>query len=251
MLRKIGTWPPQIKEVTSRCVAERTWNASLPLLFYQSVRARSKRETTKHITYSKMGKMRREIPLIDPKLLKKGVPVSATLDIGDMTQARKFEFDVASLNARGFLRFQKPYDPPENAEEKIFELSKTCLNLEGDIGSILKTKLSDPRLKYELLSKAHQAFQHAVPNSMLHMMETVGDVVKFYGTRVNTLTPYEELIRNEEDLPPNLHVQKEPLRFQPGTDLFGQTAFVKSSTIVTGLRAKKKYIGYETKMTWP
>jgi len=200
-----------------------------------------------------VGSTKRQEPLIDIKLLKKGAPVSATLDMGDMTQARKFEFDVESLNARGFLRFQKSYDPPENVAAKVIQLCKTCLNYEGSGNSdLLSIKLTDSRVKYDLLSKAHETFNHSVPNSMLHMMETVEDVVKFYCTRINTLTPYEELSRND-NLPPNLHVQKDPIRFGPGaTDMFGgQTAFVKRCTIVTGLRSKKKYPGYETKMTWP
>jgi large subunit ribosomal protein L50 len=172
--------------------------------------------------------------------------------MGDMVKARKFEFDVHALNARGFLRFQKPYTPPANATGMALELCRSCLDVKGDETALIKTELSDPRQKYELLTKAFDKFQHGVPNSMLHMMNTVGDIVEFYSTPVKTTTPYEELGRCD-NLPPNLHVQKEPLRFHPETDTMfrGESAFPKSSTIVTGLRAKKIYRGYEAKMTWP
>lgn len=55
------------------------------------------------------------------------------------------------------------------------------------------------------------------------------------------------------DLPENLHIQTEPVRFNPETDTMfnGQTAFPCSSTIVTGLKAKKKYKGHEAKRSWP
>lgn len=50
-----------------------------------------------------------------------------------------------------------------------------------------------------------------------------------------------------------MHILIKSKFFVSDTDnLFkGETAFTKSSTIVTGLRAKKKYRGYEAKMTWP
>ena len=43
----------------------------------------------------------------------------------------------------------------------------------------------------------------------------LGDAAKFYVTPITTTTPFEELIRMP-DLPPNLHVQKEPFRFTEG-----------------------------------
>ena len=54
------------------------------------------------------------------------------------------------------------------------------------------------------------------------------------------------------DLPKNLHVIREYKRFHPDDDQMfgGQTAFPKSSTIVTGLKARKKYNGYESRHSW-
>lgn len=54
------------------------------------------------------------------------------------------------------------------------------------------------------------------------------------------------------DLPENLHIQHEYLRFHPDTDtkFGGETAFPLRSTIVTGLRYKKKYAGFVAKKKW-
>jgi len=70
---------------------------------------------------------------------------------------------------------------------------------------------------------------------------------------VKTRSPFDELVKQQDDLPPNLHIQKEPVRFHPDTDTHfgGLTAFPKSSTIITGLRSKKKYKGFEAKRIWP
>lgn len=51
------------------------------------------------------------------------------------------------------------------------------MNTSNDDKSLIGTELSDSRIKYDLLTKAFEEFQHGIPNSMLHMMTTVG---KFY-----------------------------------------------------------------------
>lgn len=54
------------------------------------------------------------------------------------------------------------------------------------------------------------------------------------------------------DLPANLHIQTEYVRFSGEPDSkFPQTAFPRSSTLVTGLKYRKKYQGYEAKRSWP
>jgi len=80
---------------------------------------------------------------------------------------------------------------------------------------------------------------------MLHTIKTPLDVLNFYNTTVTTTTPYEEL--RTKQLPPNLHVQYDYVRFHPDTDTMfnGITAYPESSTIVTGLKAKEKYQGYK------
>lgn len=71
-----------------------------------------------------------------------------------------------------------------------------------------------------------------------------GDVVKFYETPVNTFLPLDELCTKE--LPPNLHIEHKYTRFHPDTDTMfgGKSAFPEFSTIVTGIKYRKKYPGY-------
>nr|CAD7414663.1 unnamed protein product [Timema poppensis] len=77
------------------------------------------------------------------------------------------------------------------------------------------------------------------------------DVIEYYQTPVSVKTPLDAL-KNIE-LPPNLHIQHEYHRFHPETDTMfgGISVFTKSSTIVTGLKYKKKYKGHVAKTSWP
>lgn len=68
--------------------------------------------------------------------------------------------------------------------------------------------------KYELLSACQREFNHIVPNSLLHTMETTEDVLEFYQKPVNTTIPLD-MMKNI-DLPENLHIQYEYHRFHPG-----------------------------------
>lgn len=55
------------------------------------------------------------------------------------------------------------------------------------------------------------------------------------------------------ELPENLHIQNGYKRFVPEEDTMfkGQTAFPKSSTLVTGLKYRGKYSGSTAKSSWP
>lgn len=71
------------------------------------------------------------------------------------------------------------------------------------------------------------------------------DVIAFYETPVNTFLPLDELATRP--LPPNLHIEHNYTRFNPETDTMfgGNTAFPESSTIVTGIKYRKKYPGFD------
>uniref|UniRef100_A0A6M2DHE5 Large ribosomal subunit protein mL50 n=1 Tax=Xenopsylla cheopis TaxID=163159 RepID=A0A6M2DHE5_XENCH len=155
-----------------------------------------------------------------------------------ITPGPLFSQDNASIASKGFLRPQKAYDPPTDADSKVTEVCES-LNIAVDN----KTKLQGLD-KFNVLNSCSAVFKHSIPNSLLFEIETVGDVKKFYRTPVVTVTPLEAL--KTMDLPPNLHVSYEYLRFHPDTDkLFGgQTAFPESSTLVTGLKYKNKYPGH-------
>ena len=99
--------------------------------------------------------------------------------------------------------------------------------------------------KYLLLNACFEELGHCVPNSDLFKINNIAKIIEFYKTPVKTITPYEEL--KKQNLPPNLHVQQDYVRFTEDTsDYFkGITAFPKSSTIVTSLKYKSKYKGYK------
>ncbi|KAF5291459.1 hypothetical protein FQR65_LT01770 [Abscondita terminalis] len=145
-----------------------------------------------------------------------------------------------------FLRSQKGYNPPENVRNKVNHI------LEGIIGTKDDNfRLDDLNKRFEIFQACSNEFQHSIPNSLLHVVQTVGDLIDYYATPVATITPYENLQNLE--LPKNLHVQHEYHRFHPETDTMfnGITAFPRSSTIVSGLKYKGKYKGHEQRETWP
>lgn len=120
------------------------------------------------------------------------------------------------------------------------------------LGLSLDAKLTDVPVKYELLKSCQQAFDdHLVPNSILHEIRTVQDVIGFYSTPIETTLPMDR-IANIPDLPQNLYIQQDYVRFSPETSgIFnGRTAFPKSSTLVSGIKTRRKYKGFEAKRSW-
>ena len=103
---------------------------------------------------------------------------------------------------------------------------------------------------FQLLTKAMKEFDHDIPNFDLHSMSTVDEVVKFFQTEVRDSTKLEDL--SKLDLPKNLHMNLEPIRFDPETDTVhgGKTAFPGNHTIVSSIKYKRKYKGYEGKVRW-
>ncbi|XP_043648342.1 39S ribosomal protein L50, mitochondrial [Drosophila teissieri] len=148
-----------------------------------------------------------------------------------------------SIAAKGFLRPHKPYSPPADAAERIRTVAAS-LQLKSD-------QLANLSEKFEFLNACFQELQHGVPNSQVHELRTISDVIAFYETSVDTTVPLDALKRIE--LPENLHIQYEYVRFNPETDtkFDGKTAFPKSSTLVTGLKYRGKYEGHEAKRSWP
>lgn len=164
-----------------------------------------------------------------------------------------------------YLRPQKAYEPPQNVS-KMVDTLKSEFNLKtGCNGS--QFNLED---KFNFLSLCGKEFNHTVPSSVLHEINTIrnaidhifliwfqvrklnadifvilDDVIEFYKTPVKTILPLDELRARE--LPPNLHIEHKYTRFNPETDTMfgGKTAFPGSSTIVTGIKYRKKYAGFK------
>ncbi|XP_065213026.1 uncharacterized protein mRpL50 [Planococcus citri] len=155
-----------------------------------------------------------------------------------------FQPKVDSLQSRGFLRNLPPYNPPQGVTNEIREIFNEV------VGTSELSHQLDTDQKYKLLVKCSDTFGHSVPNSNLYKMKTLGDVFEFYHTPCTNVTPYENL--KDMDLPPNLHIIQDYMRFHPDTDTMfgGVTAFPKSSTMVTGLNYKKKYKGHTQESPW-
>jgi large subunit ribosomal protein L50 len=155
----------------------------------------------------------------------------------------QIESMAAKLNSKGYLRPFRGYNPPHDVQQQITSIAEG-LNIKNN------TKLSQQQ-KFQFLSACFTAFKHSVPNSQLHEVSSLNDVIAFYQTPVDVTLPLDPV--NTVDLPENLHIQHEPLRFHPQTDTMfgGKTAFPKSSTIVTGLKYKDKYKGHIAKKSWP
>ncbi|CAH1376274.1 uncharacterized protein mRpL50 [Tenebrio molitor] len=164
----------------------------------------------------------------------------------DRKQPPRIDSSAQSLAAKGFLRPHKPYTPPPDVDARLDRLFR---DLQG--GTSGEARVGDLSQKFDLLSACAREFDHPVPNSLLHTMQTLNDVKNFYQTPVDTITPLDKM--RDMELPENLHVQFEYHRFHPETDTMfkGQTAFNGSSTLVTGLKYKDKYKGHIQNQTWP
>ncbi|VVC29627.1 Hypothetical protein CINCED_3A019577 [Cinara cedri] len=152
----------------------------------------------------------------------------------------KFEGNTSAIASRGFLRPLKEYDPPIDIKNVIIKIANNTINQTNTFYQLDKNE------KIRLLKKCEEVVDHKVPNSILHTLNTLGEIYEFYETPVDIIVPYDALLKRE--LPPNLHIIANYTRFNPETDLLfdGVTAFPRSSNLVTGLKTKKKYKGFTT-----
>ncbi|XP_076364229.1 mitochondrial ribosomal protein L50 isoform X2 [Tachypleus tridentatus] len=183
----------------------------------------------------------------------KNETIEAFMDDEDtLGPVKNIRSTIESIAAKGFCREQKQYNPPDDVSQQLEKLTKDVFG-SNISDQWTETSLSDPQLKYKLLTKCIKVFKHEISNANLYTITTISDVLKFYNTPVQGISPYDELVRSKEKLPENLHVVPDYCRFHPETDTFfgGISAYPASSTIVTGLKARKKYKGYAAKTKWP
>lgn len=105
---------------------------------------------------------------------------------------------------------------------------------------------------WQFLTACEAAFSHCVPSPALHEITTIAKVVEFYETPVtgtNGLTQFQQM----PDLPPNLHISYEPIRFDPENDPYygGISAFPGQSVVVQGLKARKIFKSHQAENNWP
>lgn len=96
------------------------------------------------------------------------------------------------------------YTPPDDLQSRL----ESCLK--EVLGSPLPSNwqdisLDDGHVKFRLLSHLADDLGHAVPNSRLHQMCRVGDVLDFYNVpSIQDRSKFDELIAG--NLPPNLKI---------------------------------------------
>uniref|UniRef100_A0ABK0LUL5 Large ribosomal subunit protein mL50 n=1 Tax=Rattus norvegicus TaxID=10116 RepID=A0ABK0LUL5_RAT len=97
----------------------------------------------------------------------------------------------------------RAYTPPSDLQSRLESHIKEVL------GSSLPNNwqdisLDDGHVKFRLLANLADDLGHAVPNSRLHQMCRVRDVLDFYNVPVQDRSKFDELIAS--NLPPNLKI---------------------------------------------
>lgn len=137
---------------------------------------------------------------------------------------------------------RKAYKPPSNVEDEIKKMSKELLQDRFSDDSFLNHDLSDPLIKFKLLTSCIDKFQHNISNTTLNDIKTIGDLVQYFMQEQSDLNPLEYM-KEKMELPPNVHINLEYNRFDPKTDTFfnGKDAFPNRNTVVSSLWYSRKY----------
>ena len=109
-----------------------------------------------------------------------------------------------SIKHKGFLRAYQSYDPPSDVEEKFFSSVGKILEI-SERESMKSTPLDQLDKKLKILNALSTEFSHHVPNSLLHQMNTVADLLMFYKVKLY-LNSHEFTIlmfSSESDLNPD------------------------------------------------
>lgn len=118
-----------------------------------------------------------------------------------------------SLCRYRFLRAQKEYSPPKDIEVRLEAIFNSVL------GSTNRdTKISDVNKKFNLFKMCSEEIGHCIPSSLLHSINNLEEVVRFYKTPIDIRTPLDKMRTME--LPENLHVEFEYHRFHPGKEMY-------------------------------
>ncbi|GFT77588.1 39S ribosomal protein L50 [Nephila pilipes] len=155
---------------------------------------------------------------------------------------------LQSMIDRGISRELPSYQPPADVDQQLHKICKKIFG--SELSSDWKTQLlNDPLLKYKVLTKCIETFKKSIPNSSLHKMKNVEDLLAFYNTPIEGHLPYDALVRKSELLPPNLHIMSDTKPFNPTNDTFfdGVTAYPGRKRIIYTKTGEK----FEKVIEWP
>lgn len=174
----------------------------------------------------------------------------------EFAKVTTFESQMESLKGTGFRRPYLPYTPPDDMERRFFVacakvLPANIFSNSTDLSTIKLDEKLGGKVKAELLNAIGETLDHYIPNSMLHEMNSLDKVLHFYSVKITKESSYDRLeaMSKKGQLPPNLHIQLEPVRFDPKAaeeageeqDVAKITAFPRSSTIIVNPENRKKY----------
>lgn len=121
--------------------------------------------------------------------------------------------DPDILRARGFLKHNVSYQPPDNLKDIV---ESTCRqhdpsspddHLAVDLGSA----------KFAILAALESKLGVRVPNSALHRLRTGADLLQHFSRPLAVVVPYEQLAR-QGCTPRNVHVIENCVRYNPERD---------------------------------
>jgi len=138
----------------------------------------------------------------------------------------------------------RAYNPPADLLNTV---QGVVTKIFPDVENWKTASLDNLPHKLLILNELIQELDHDISNFKLNEMRTIDDVIQYYQTPVLETTAYEDLAR-KQDLPENLHINLEPVRFNPETDTLhgGVNALPGQDTIVTSLKYKRKYENIKT-----
>ncbi|XP_016045335.2 large ribosomal subunit protein mL50 [Erinaceus europaeus] len=97
----------------------------------------------------------------------------------------------------------RAYTPPADLQQKVEFLVKKVFS--SSVPSRWQdASLEDSHLKFNFLARLADDLGHVVPNSRLHQMCRVRDVLDFYNIPVEDRSKFDDLVAS--DLPPNLKI---------------------------------------------
>ncbi|KAM6183371.1 large ribosomal subunit protein mL50 [Erethizon dorsatum] len=97
----------------------------------------------------------------------------------------------------------RTYTPPEDLQSRLESHIKEIFG-SSLLSNWQDISLEDCHMKFSLLAQLADDLGHAVPNSRLHQMCSVRDVLDFYNVPVQDRSKFDEL--NASNLPPNLKI---------------------------------------------
>ncbi|XP_053207331.1 uncharacterized protein LOC128391462 [Panonychus citri] len=239
----------QTRGISSSCVLFRYATVTK-----DGTRNKDKESSEKKFPWAKVTKAGIEKTLIRRRNFIKNEEYGSCPEKAQGRSLELFDRIAQSLKTRGYSREIRAYQPREDVVEFIKTIYSSHFTCEpGKEDEWLNQPLDDLFLKFKFINDCDKQLDHEVPSPDLHLMKTVGDVVEFYKTPIRGLTTYDDLSRRQNELPANLHIINQYIRFDPENDTFfkGKDAFPKHPMVVEGIRGREKYQDIKIPFEWP